>query len=39
LYFLGYNEEGQLVVSSWGEKYIFDATNAEWVSKLTFEIK
>ena len=38
-YVVGYDEEGRLVVSSWGNKYVFDDTEADWVSKIVLKIK
>jgi hypothetical protein len=29
----------KIIVSSWGEKYIFDDNNAEWVDRFDIKIK
>ena len=38
LYITGLTNDGKIIVSSWGKKYIFDDTNANWTAKVKLKI-
>ena len=37
IYVSGFTEDGKVIVSSWGNKYIYDDENSSWVYKLTLK--
>ena len=37
IYVSGFIEDGKVIVSSWGNKYIFDEENSSWIYKLTLK--
>ena len=37
IYVSGFTEDGKVIVSSWGNKYIFDDENSSWIYKLTLK--
>lgn len=39
IYITGYTADGMPIVSSWGEKYIFDINSGDWVSKVSLKLK
>lgn len=37
IYVSGFTEDSKVIVSSWGNKYIFNDENSSWVYKLTLK--
>ena len=39
LYVVGKDDNGKIIVSSWGKKYIFDTKGVKYASKIVIKIK